>query len=470
MYLLLITKKISIWVAIFWVSINCCFSDDDSFKKALAYTYLNNPDILIGRSSLESTNETLVQARANLYPTASLSASSQRSYTSANNHFDTESDANTVRFSGEYKLFSSGGVISGIKASEEGIRAARYNFKFQEQQILLAAIKAYLDVIRDRKLVEISDKNLKVISEQVLATRNRFALGSATRTDLAEREAANEAAKADSSMRAGTLAASEQIYQTIIGIEPDKVLSEPSILLELPKNMESAKKQGMADHPLILGSMANLFQNQERLSQLQATRGLSLTVSGAIQNSDSISSKGNSGNIGITATIPIFSGGSLVSQQRQRDLEIDNAQIRLEKQKREVEQNIEINWKNLEVARATVGARLLQVEASGLAYDGIKREYDLGARSNLELNLAEQNLIKARSDLTMAERDVSYAIYSLFGSMGKLDINLLGLEVSQYDPELSGPKLSPLDLKKLNGAENRSSLREILKNLGNLLN
>ena len=70
---------------------------------------------------------------------------------------------------------------------------------------------------------------------------------------------------------------------------------------------------------------------------------------------------------------------------------MENAQVMLTKQKREIEQNIEISWKNLQVSEATVEARVLQVASSGLAYDGIKREYDLGARSNLELNTAEQN-------------------------------------------------------------------------------
>ena len=68
------------------------YSGEDNFRKALEFTYLNNPDLIIARKSLESTNESLVQAKASRYPTVSFSASSQRSYTSTNNDFDTESD------------------------------------------------------------------------------------------------------------------------------------------------------------------------------------------------------------------------------------------------------------------------------------------------------------------------------------------------------------------------------------------
>ena len=150
------------------------YSGEDTFRKALEFTYLNNPDLIIARKSLQSTNENLVQANAARYPSVSLSASSQRSYTSTNNDFDTESDTNTIRLGGEYTLFSSGRIISGVRASEDGIRAARFSLKSQEQQILLSSIKAYLDVARDRKLTEISENNLKVIGEQVDAVKNRF--------------------------------------------------------------------------------------------------------------------------------------------------------------------------------------------------------------------------------------------------------------------------------------------------------
>ena len=450
-------------------SIGYGYSGEDNFRKALEYTYLNNPDLIIARKSLESTNESLVQAKASRYPSVSLSASSQRSYTSTNNDFDTESDTNTIRVGGEYTLFSSGRIISGVRASEDGIRSARFSLKSQEQQTLLSSIKAYLDVARDRKLTEISENNLKVIGEQVDAIKNRFALGSATRTDLAEREAAFESAKAEHSARKGALISSEEVYKTQIGIEAPKTIMEPEDMPKIPDNLGEAMEIGLAKHPLILTAMADFLASREQYKQIRASRGLNVTISGAIQNSDSNSLKGNTGSIGISASIPIFSGGNLVSRQRQGLLAMESAQVRLSKQKRLVEQNIEIGWNNLKVSEATVEARLLQVGASSLAYDGIKKEFELGARSNLELSIAEQNLLRSRSDLTSAERDVKFAVYSLLASIGKLDAISMELDVEPFDPELKGPKLTPMEKDKVYKSKVSNPLREILNNLGSLV-
>ena len=93
--------------------------------------------------------------------------------------------------------------------------------------------------------MEISKNNLMVIQEQVEATKNRFALGSATRTDLAEREAAFEAAKAVLSAREGSVTASEQIYLTRIGLVPDTNIDVPSGVQALPENLDEALSLGI---------------------------------------------------------------------------------------------------------------------------------------------------------------------------------------------------------------------------------
>ena len=443
---------------------------EDSFRKALIFTYLNSPDLLMERKFLEGNNEELIQAQSSLYPSANLSMTSQRSYSSINSDFDTQTDTNTLLLSGEYTLYSSGAITSGIKASEELVRTARYSLQYKEQQVLLAAIKAYLDVIRDRKLVDISINNVKVIREQVEATKNRFALGSATRTDLAEREAAYESAKAELSMREGVLTASEQIYETQIGIKAEPILFDPVSIPEFSEDANVAKRIGLLEHPLILAANSQVRQSKNRLQQTIAAQGVNIKISGSIQHLNGQSTDNNTGNISLSASIPLYRGGSLTSRERQRALDVDNAKSSLKKQIREVEQNIEISWKNLKVSEATVEARLLQVSASVLAYDGIKKEYDLGARSNLELNLAEQNLLKARSDLTSSERDVAYAVFSLFASMGKLDVDLLQLQVTPFDPEASGLILSPVSNSNVIDGPAENPLKGIWSNLKSVLN
>ena len=84
-------------------------------------------------------------------------------------------------------------------------------------------------------------------------------------------------------------------------------------------------------------------------------------------------------------------------------------------------------------------------------------------------SIAEQNLLRSRSDLTSAERDVKFAVYSLLASIGKLDVISLELDVKPFDPELKGPKLTPMEKDKVYKSKVSNPLREILNNLGSLV-
>ena len=51
------------------------------------------------------------------------------------------------------------------------------------------AVTAYMDVIRDRAIVELNQNNVKVLSTNLAATGDRFKIGDLTRTDVAQSEA-----------------------------------------------------------------------------------------------------------------------------------------------------------------------------------------------------------------------------------------------------------------------------------------
>ena len=64
-----------------------------------------------------------------------------------------------------------------------------------EQQIILQAVTAYLDVIRDQLIAEVNEQNVVVLSKQLEAVKDRFEVGVVTRTDIAQSEARLAGAK-----------------------------------------------------------------------------------------------------------------------------------------------------------------------------------------------------------------------------------------------------------------------------------
>ena len=86
-------------------------------------------------------------------------------------------------------LFTGGRVSNSIKAAETRVEAGRATLRAVEGDVFTQAVAAYMDVIRDRSIVELNANNVKVLETNLEATQDRFKIGDLTRTDVAQSEA-----------------------------------------------------------------------------------------------------------------------------------------------------------------------------------------------------------------------------------------------------------------------------------------
>ena len=100
----------------------------------------------------------------------------------------------------------------------------------------------------------------------------------------------------------------------------------------------------------------------------------------------------------------------------------------------DVVQGVNNAFVRLEVARASLIATAERVRAAQVAFDGIREEATLGARTTLDVLAAEQELLDARTAQISARSERSIAAYELLSSQGLLTAERLGLAVQIYDP------------------------------------
>jgi len=133
---------------------------------------------------------------------------------------------------------------------------------------------------------------------------------------------------------------------------------------------------------------------------------------------------------------PIYRGGALAARLRRSMALRDSERSNLLTVHRDVAQDVNDAFVRLEVARASLIATNERVRAAQVAFDGIREEATLGARTTLDVLTAEQELLNAQtariSDL--AERAVSS--YELLARQGLLTAERLKLGVQIYDPTI----------------------------------
>ena len=128
---------------------------------------------------------------------------------------------------GELLLYDFGASAYRIEASKETVLATRYTLLDIEQQVLLRAVAAYMGVIEARDIVALRNNNLRLLTQELRAARDRFDVGEVTNTDVALAEAQLAQARSGLAGAQGALLRAEEEDRIAGGQDPKNLTPLP---------------------------------------------------------------------------------------------------------------------------------------------------------------------------------------------------------------------------------------------------
>ena len=94
-----------------------------------------------------------------------------------------------------------------------------------EQSVLLGAVTAYMDVVRDQAIMRLRENNVTVLTRELRATQDRFNVHAVTRTDVAQAQARRAAAVSALDLAKSNLQTSRATYERVIGHPPANLVA-----------------------------------------------------------------------------------------------------------------------------------------------------------------------------------------------------------------------------------------------------
>lgn len=417
------------------------------FMKALEATYENNPTLRAARAETRAVFERLPQAEAGWRPTVSANAEITANSTSTNTSggaFGSSGDDDylerAMALNLNQPLYRGGRTMADTETAKNVIRAQIALLENTEQQILLSAVTAYLDVLRDQAILTLSINNRDVLNRQFEATSQRFDVGELTRTDVAQAEARRAGAESQVISAQAALRSSRATFERIIGYPPEK-LGFPLQELNIPPSLDEVTSYAENWNPLVRAAQylhkAAQSGVDSQFGNLLPEISLSGGLSKAYEPSGSIDDSDNAA-IGVVASIPLYEAGSVRSRVRGSKKTVQQRYAQILENKRQAREQAITAWENLQAARGEVTSRLAQVEASEVARFGVKQEADLGARTILDTLDADQEVLDAQVALVTASRNDVVALYTLAAAMGILNPRTLGFadKIPDYNREV----------------------------------
>lgn len=403
----------------------------DTLEDALVAAHANNPNMEEARLAVRAAREERTQAISSYMPSVGISGSvgAQRIESDTDgllgpstSQADLEPTTATAQVT--QQLFTGFRRSGQSRLADANIASAQEGLRGREQDVLLAAVDAYVGVMRDGEVVRLREEHVASLTRLLAGTQRRLDVGEVGRTDVAQARTRLAGARANLARSRADLEASQARYIAIIG-RPPQSLVPVAALPQTPHSLDEAVRQANDAHPDLRRA-----ESAERAARAQVTIERSALlpqvslVGRADENRDfGISeSRRESSSAVAQFSMPLFEGGYAYSRTRQSRINVDRAEQRTEAQRRDVIANVTQAWSNLQASREILVVADEQVEASAIAVDGAERERGYGLRSTLDVLNAEEEARDALIARARANADAVVASYALMSATGALTL------------------------------------------------
>jgi outer membrane protein len=434
----------------------------ETLSDAFIAAYKNSNLLDQNRALLKAADEDVAIAVGTLQPVVNFTIASTFQHTERDNFFGVRQSADslgtTMTLSAEMTLIDFGRNRLAIEVAKESVLATREALVNVEQGVLLDAVTAYVNVRLSTEIVDLRQNNLRVLTEQLRAAQDRFDVGEITRTDVALAESRLASSRASLASAQGDLLTARESYKAATGAYPGNLQALPPTP-KTARTQDAATEIALRTHPRIRQSQREVAIAGLNVQRAKAAMEPTLTANAGIRLDDA----GNeTDSFGLNLNQTLYAGGRLSAALRQNLAREEASRSALLQNGVLVGQAVGNAWSNLLVTTASIDASQRQIVAAQTAFDGVREEATLGARTTLDVLDAEQELLDAKANKLRAEAQRYVGVYSLLSAMGLLTADHLQLGIVTYDPAAYYNVVKDAPVHSNQGA----ALDRILKRLG----
>ena len=391
----------------------------DAYRDALE----NDPVLGAAEAGYQARKELIPQARANLLPKMSFSASTswnERSFP-VPPRLDFNPDSPTfgtiapvadqnynerqwaARLEQPIVNLSSWFDWRSAKASVEG---AEFNLANARQALIVRVVDAYLNVLRAQDRLDATLAREAAVNRQLEQVQQRFDVGLVAITDVLEAQAGSDNAVVDRIQADGDRYIFFETLQALIGESFDSVdrISENLPVIDPePQNEAHWVQTALDTNHNIAAAHAQLEAANRAIAARRS--GHLPTVDGSITRShyytggaSFLANKINTTTYALSVNLPIYQGGFTNSRTKEARAMAEQAREELLNQQLTVSRDTRNLFQMVATDVVRVGARMKAIASSESALEATETGYEVGTRNIVDVLQAQQRLFASQFD------------------------------------------------------------------------
>ncbi len=435
------TKRFLLSV-IYLLSIGSAHATSDLLQ-VFQLSLANDPVYQQAVTQVLATNENIAISRANLLPDLSLKIKPQQDKlhsTGSQVRSGIMPPANDLRgldmkLTATQTIFNFAQFVQ-LKEAQISARQINASLNAAAQDLMLRVTQAYFNVVIDQENLIYYKKNKELLARELQETIKLKNAGSNTSIDVATAKSAYGSAEINYIDAETRLSTDKEFLQTITGTEITnlaKLNNDFRLTSPQPENIEAwVHKAELQNWTVQANRYATEMAKQvivEKFSGNLPTVDMELSydVQGSNSTASSIlysagASKTRDAGVLLNLNIPIFSGGSVVSQTRQAKYNYQIAQQQLEAALRNTTYTTQQSYLNVLSSIRKINNDKFTINAAQASLEGLQKQYNEGEETLVNVLSQQNNVIQSQMQYTSDRKTYIINLLTLKKSAGTLSV------------------------------------------------
>jgi adhesin transport system outer membrane protein len=419
-----------------------------SIEDAVALAVSTHPTVSRSKASMRAAEQEAAEAHAGWFPTFDINADagwehSENFFTRNDGESGDSKDLFRKLAGGEIvqNIFSGGRTVAETAAAKARVEAALQQVIDSEEQIALRAATAYLDVLRARHLVRLSEENLTAHLEVRNDIDFKLKRGGSDSGDLNQAEARTALARTRLNRARGQLREAEAAFIEAVGQAPADLDAPRPPDDVVPANVGEAVASAVQLNPLVRAADATIAARDEERSAARASflPSFDLKLGGAygddingVEDTD-IHAQGI-----VVMNYNLYSGGADTARVRRATERLSEARQRQAEVRRQVEERMRVEYTNLRTARDNLPLSEARARSAAGVVSAYLDQFNIGRRSLLDVLDVVNELFEANVGVVSTDTDIMRASYRVLAILGTLRQTLGGAALTTADADAGG--------------------------------
>jgi adhesin transport system outer membrane protein len=402
-------------------------SQAETLQEAVQHMLQTNPEIRSLAYNRLARDQEITQARAGYLPIIDISYGA--GYEDQDHPFDDTTHPQSTILSLRQNVFRGFADQYEIKRQEARVNSAAYLLQGTSENIGLVTSRAYLNVLRQLEIQDLSKENLinhQRIYDQI---KLRSESGIDRKADLDQVMARLALAESDVVVSAANVDDAQTDYQFVVGHKPENLVKPPRVDSLMPASLEEAQQLALDNYPILKSAQADLQAREAQHIVAKSNYYPELDIAVDQKWEDEVDYSGYQEELSAIALVRfnIFNGFSDKARIAETSHLISEAREIQNNTHRQIIESIRLSWVAYTSSRNRITYLENYVKSTGLTAEAFSKQWNIGRRTMFDVLDIEAELINSKIDLVNAQYDKTYAQFRLLSGIGQL-VHTLGLE------------------------------------------